>query len=496
MSLQVLLILTALFCHSQSTPNSDRIENEKQGKEEEETRSVFAKIMKANKGNRTLRFGDIVVDTMRSAIACPKNNCYWPKDSDGFIKVPYKFSKKYTSEEKGTILESMTELQTMTCVRFVTRTNEVDYVNIVPEDGCFSSVGKDGGKQTLSLTNDGCLFKGVIQHELNHALGFEHEQNRSDRDKYVRIEWDNIEEGYEDNFIEADTNNLGLPYDYRSIMHYGRYEFSYARGKPTIVPIPNSKAILGEVDGFTNLDYLKLNRLYDCKVCSTMLFEWSGSMSSYNYPLAYANNISCLWLIRTPKNQVRLDFYGFDIQPSTDCSKDYIKIYDGDSKASRVLLDKSCGKKQLPSLIASTNMMLIEFVTDDTITASGFAASYRTGKCGGTLTDKIGEFTSPNYPRKYPRLIECSWTIVAPTGYRISVEMKHFNIEYSFECVYDVVVIRDGGTDSSPVKGKYCGWQKISTFTSTRNSVMVELYSDDYVTESGFLASYTMIPPS
>lgn len=48
--------------------------------------------------------------------------------------------------------------------------------------------------QNLSI-GAGCDTKAVVQHELLHALGFYHEQSRSDRDDYVQIWWDQIEAG-------------------------------------------------------------------------------------------------------------------------------------------------------------------------------------------------------------------------------------------------------------------------------------------------------------
>jgi len=59
---------------------------------------------------------------------------------------------------------------------------------------CFSSVGRDGGSQTVSL-GDGCLYSDTIKHELMHAVGFYHEQSRTDRDDYVTIYWKNIQAG-------------------------------------------------------------------------------------------------------------------------------------------------------------------------------------------------------------------------------------------------------------------------------------------------------------
>ena len=57
---------------------------------------------------------------------------------------------------------------------------------------CFSYVGRRFYAQDLSLKRQGCLYHDTVQHELLHALGFKHEQCRSDRDQHLRILWENI----------------------------------------------------------------------------------------------------------------------------------------------------------------------------------------------------------------------------------------------------------------------------------------------------------------
>ncbi len=91
--------------------------------------------------------------------------------------------------------------------------------------------GWDGGEQHIrfQIGNNGDWLgwneqpgPGTIRHETLHALGLWHEQTRGDRDHYVDIHWECIAEEHVGNYSnDNDSADLG-PYDFQSIMHYGR----------------------------------------------------------------------------------------------------------------------------------------------------------------------------------------------------------------------------------------------------------------------------------
>ena len=73
--------------------------------------------------------------------------------------------------------------------------------------------------------------------------------------------------GREDNFQKYShptIDVLGTKYDYNSIMHYGRLAFS-SNSEPTIKAVGNPGMELGQRDGLSEVDIIKLNALYDCK---------------------------------------------------------------------------------------------------------------------------------------------------------------------------------------------------------------------------------------
>ena len=62
---------------------------------------------------------------------------------------------------------------------------------------CYSYIGRIGVAQTVSL-DDNCFndgLPGTAIHELLHAVGFFHEQSRTDRDDYVIINYSNVQPG-------------------------------------------------------------------------------------------------------------------------------------------------------------------------------------------------------------------------------------------------------------------------------------------------------------
>lgn len=78
--------------------------------------------------------------------------------------------------------------------------------------------------------------------------------------------------------------------------------------------------------------------------------------------------------------QISLHFQAFHLQETKGCQGDYVKVYDGSSKSSPVLMDKTCGSKIPSGMVASSNLMLVEFVTDGAYTGSGFQATFTAGK--------------------------------------------------------------------------------------------------------------------
>ncbi|CAF2710385.1 unnamed protein product [Rotaria sp. Silwood2] len=196
--------------------------------------------------------------------------------------VPYIFAPGYTYEQELIITAAMRMLENTVadnnyrCVQFRPRNlSDPYYIIFYNGEGCSSYVGQNPGivlNRTVTLQSSGCLGVGTIMHELLHALGFEHEQSRPDRDAYVTIKWANIQAGMEYNFDKYDNNTVntyGTPYDYGSLMHYSQYAFS-VNGLPTIES-NQANVTLGQRSNLSVYDVQALRRFYNCTASGTTL---------------------------------------------------------------------------------------------------------------------------------------------------------------------------------------------------------------------------------
>ncbi|XP_074096142.1 low choriolytic enzyme [Cotesia typhae] len=223
--------------------------------------------------------GDILIPRTASGRSGLANSAArWPGAT-----VPYMISPWFKPDQMETIMEAMDDFRKYTCIQFVPHNGERDdYIRITAGNtGCWSSVGRIGGRQDVNLQVPGCVVKkGTVIHELMHAVGFVHEQSRYDRDEFVEIQWQNIKPGNTINFLKVGkdtTDHFGVKYDFGSVMHYSKNAFS-VNGQATIIPketnggffgafddlFGGTKPSLGQREGFSKQDIRKIRKMYNC----------------------------------------------------------------------------------------------------------------------------------------------------------------------------------------------------------------------------------------
>lgn len=165
--------------------------------------------------------GDVVIGTpvgdedVSEGYAKPPPLRLWPSRV-----IPYHIQPDLPQPER--VLKAIAMFEG-TPIRFVEDPNPNDVLVFQASQGiCKSYVGYVGGKQPVWVS-PGCEAH-EIAHEILHALGFIHEQNRTDRDQWVQVDFDSVDDRYKNNFekLPADFMKVsGLTaFDFESIMIY------------------------------------------------------------------------------------------------------------------------------------------------------------------------------------------------------------------------------------------------------------------------------------
>lgn len=173
----------------------------------------------------------------------------------------YEFASNISSTNRTRVRNAMNLIENVSPIRFIEREDdEENYILIQSLGGNFSYVGMLGGAQDLSLFNYNLPY--VIVHELTHALGRYHTQQRTDRDNYVQVNYGCIASDCYGNYNIAGGGNY-LPYDFLSVMHYGDYDCS--TGCQTMTCQPGYEQYQNQIGNATYMstsDVQTLNFLY------------------------------------------------------------------------------------------------------------------------------------------------------------------------------------------------------------------------------------------
>ncbi len=164
-------------------------------------------------------------------------NVFWPGGT-----IPYKFDTNYptTPQQQAVYLNIMREWELAANIHLVPYTGQSNYLLLQYNPSLGSGFCLLGTPTTVSIAT----LTRAYAHEMGHALGFDHEHQRTDRNSYVTINFSNIIGSSMTNdpefaaFTIATNDPIYGSYDFESVMHYFRNSFSSNVNFDVIDPLP------------------------------------------------------------------------------------------------------------------------------------------------------------------------------------------------------------------------------------------------------------------
>ncbi|CAG2229386.1 CUBN [Mytilus edulis] len=180
------------------------------------------------------------------------------------------------------------------------------------------------------------------------------------------------------------------------------------------------------------------------------------------------------------------------------------------------LKDKNgcCGNKFCCSPIPVTTPHEVDCVCKDTCNRDGADEEYVdinegcsgtntcckpcSSTCGGSFTEPMGSFTSPNFPSNYCNKQDCIYNITVEDGNKVLFNFTTIHFDSVFGSVPDFIEVYNAETISeSTWKRKYLGGPRPEVVTiadnPSSNTVIVHFQSFDTQTNPGFQVTYKTI---
>jgi astacin len=221
-------------------------------------------------GGQAVTEGDIILGSVSEIEAASLQKGPMPRAAALFLSssgtaplwpegiMYYTIAPGFPNQER--IIDAINDWNTLTPLKLQLRVGQPNYVQFVvsPEGFCQSFIGMLGGQQTIEL-GSGCP-KAAVVHEIGHAFGLMHEQSRKDRNAWLTVLYENVDNS---NYLQFEQRNssrdLGY-YDYGSIMHYSNSGFSLD-GNAALETVPPGIPI-GQRTGLSAGDIDNISRTY------------------------------------------------------------------------------------------------------------------------------------------------------------------------------------------------------------------------------------------
>nr|XP_061801714.1 procollagen C-endopeptidase enhancer 2-like [Nerophis lumbriciformis] len=116
----------------------------------------------------------------------------------------------------------------------------------------------------------------------------------------------------------------------------------------------------------------------DQQFCGGKTTKSQGEIMTPNWPnKKYPPGTSCSWLITVePDKVIQVKFGKFVLEADTYCRFDYVAFFNGGEKDDSRLIGKYCGDQAPEPIVTSGNVLLVQFVSDLSVTSDGFLATY------------------------------------------------------------------------------------------------------------------------
>eukprot|EP00112_Aurelia_sp_Birch-Aquarium-sp1_P002365 Seg1260.5 transcript_id=Seg1260.5/GoldUCD/mRNA.D3Y31 product="Bone morphogenetic protein 1" protein_id=Seg1260.5/GoldUCD/D3Y31 len=206
--------------------------------------------------------------------------------------IPFEFDPNLDTDLAAYFVRAMYHIERYTCVQFRRKMPDENmasgYIHMQKSPKlCDALPGRKAFERTEINITTTCP-RGTAVHLMMHSLGFQHTQQREDRDEYINIKFDNIKKQWQTIFNFQKGKNafggsykgttFGVPYDFNSIMHSRLWigkDNAIDPSKPGMEIKKKWKkicaknkfgCIIEQSRGLSKSDTIQVNKLFKCKI--------------------------------------------------------------------------------------------------------------------------------------------------------------------------------------------------------------------------------------